>query len=157
MTRHYSNYHLLFVPANCTSKAQPADAGLQKPFKSGISNAFNAWMADEIFHLVKGGQPAAEVRVDTGIKKLKPLVVHWAWCSWDRLKRRGEVVKGSWEQCGLSGVLEEEKQVEALRFCMDRSGEELGEEPVAESDRVIDSDGEEEAADGMSDGPTETD
>ena len=153
MRNNYPTYHVLFVPANCTSKAQPADAGLQKPFKNGITNAFNAWMADEIFHLVKGGQPAAEVRVDTGIKRLKPLMVHWTWCAWDKLKRRPDVVTGSWDQCGLGGVLTSDKQVEALRFCMSRRDEEPGVEPDAQLTAATDSDEEEDVAEGMRAGP----
>ena len=146
------------MPANCTSKAQPADVGLQKPFNDGISNEFNAWMADEIFHLVKRGQPASQVRLDTGIKRLKPLLVHCTWASWDELKRKPDVVKGSWDQCGLSGVLEKEKQDEALRFCRSRRDEEPGVELDVQSDRMIDSDGEEEeAADGIADMPMESD
>ena len=153
----YPRYHVLFVPANCTSKAQPADAGLQRPFKNGITNSFNSWMADEIHHTVMGGVPAAQVRVDTGLKRLKPQMVHWAWASWDKLKRRPDFVKDSGDKCGLSSVLVAEQQVDAMRFCLSNKEEEPGVEPDVEPDRVTDSDGEEEPAeDGVSDGPTES-
>ena len=78
--------------------AQPADVGIQKPFKNVITDAFNAWMADEIHHTVMGGAAAADVRVDLGIKRLKPHMVHWAWSSWDKLTRRQELIKDSWGQ-----------------------------------------------------------
>ena len=146
----HPNYHLLFVPANCTSKAQPADAGLQRPFKNAITNSFNAWMADEIHHTVMGGTAAAEVRVDLGLKRLKPQMVHWAWVAWDRLKRSPDVVRDSWNKCGLSSVLIAEQQVDAMRFCMSNKEDEPGVEPDLELERT-DSDGEDEAEDGVSD------
>ena len=146
----HPNYHLLFVPANCTSKAQPADAGLQRPFKNAITNSLNAWMADEIHHTVMGGTAAAEVRVDLGLKRLKPQMVHWAWVAWDRLKRSPDVVRDSWNKCGLSSVLIAEQQVDAMRFCMSNKEDEPGVEPDLELERT-DSDGEDEAEDGVSD------
>ena len=33
MAEGYPSYHLVFIPADCTRKAQPADVGLQRPFK----------------------------------------------------------------------------------------------------------------------------
>ena len=154
----YPTYHLLFVPANCTSKAQPADAGLQRPFKNAITNAFNAWMTDEIHLTVKSGVAAAQVRVDTGLKRLKPQMVHWAWSSWDKLKRRPDVVRDSWNKCGMSDVLVPQHQMDAMRFCMGNEEQDPGVEPDVESNHVTDSDGEEDdaAADGMSDGPMES-
>ena len=154
----YPAYHLLFVPANCTSKAQPADAGLQRPFKNAITNAFNAWMTDEIHLTVKSGVAAAQVRVDTGLKRLKPQMVHWAWSSWDKLKRRPDVVRDSWNKCGMSDVLVPQHQMDAMRFCMGNEEQDPGVEPDVESNHVTDSDGEEDdaAADGMSDGPMES-
>jgi hypothetical protein len=38
---HHPRIHLIFVPANCTSKLQVADVALQRPFKSSISRNFD--------------------------------------------------------------------------------------------------------------------
>ena len=154
MQLNYNSYHILFVPANCTSVAQPADVGIQKPFKNVITDAFNAWMADEIHHTVMGGAAAADVRVDLGIKRLKPHMVHWAWSSWDKLTRRQELIKDSWAKCGLSKVLSAETQVDAVLFCVNNAESAPGVEP--DQDPEPDSDGEEEIEEGMCDGPTES-
>jgi hypothetical protein len=53
MKENCPNYHLLFVPAGCTSKAQPEDVILQCPFKAGVVVAFNNWMTSEIHLLIK--------------------------------------------------------------------------------------------------------
>ena len=97
------------------------------------------------------------MRVDTGLKRLKPQLVHWAWASWDKLKHKPDVVRDSWDKCGLSGVLVAKQQVDALRCCMSNKEIEPGVEPDVEPEHVTDSDGEEEAAEGMCDGPMESD
>ena len=38
---HHPRIHLVFVPANCTSKLQVADVALQRPFKHAITRRFN--------------------------------------------------------------------------------------------------------------------
>jgi len=53
-------------------------------------------------------------------------------------------VKQAWERCGLSQVLNEAQQVEAMAFCMDRPAEVLGEEAEEAQVNVTDSEGEEE-------------
>ena len=55
----------------------------------------------------------------------------------------------------LSGVLVVEQQVEALRFCTSNNESKPGVEPDVEPDHVTDSDGLEEAAEGMCDKPME--
>ena len=118
MAEAYPSYHLAFIPAGCTGKAQPADVGLQRPFKHGITDAFTRWLSAEIHNLVKGGVAPAEVKVNTGLVKLKPLLVDWCWLSWDKLKGDRDAVKQAWERCGLSQVLDAAQQFEAMAFCM---------------------------------------
>ena len=101
-----------------------------------------------------GGAAAADVRVDLGIKRLKPHMVHWAWSSWDKLTRRQELIKDSWAKCGLSKVLSAETQVDAVLFCVNNAESAPGVEP--DQDPEPDSDGEEEIEEGMCDGPTES-
>ena len=101
----YPQYHLIFVPAGCTSKAQPADVALQRPFKAGIVNEFTRWMTSEIHHLIKGGMAPAEIKVDTGLARLKPMLVGWAWGSWSTLRKKRELIIEGWRKCGLSDVL----------------------------------------------------
>ena len=135
------------LSGHCSRMAQPADVVLQRPFKSHITNAFNAWMTDEIHLTVKGGVAPEDVRVDTGLKKLKPHSVHWAWSSRDKRTRKQETIKDGWSRCGLSGVLDEAQKIEAMRFCMSNKKEEPGEEP--EEEVGTSSDAEEEFEEGV--------
>jgi hypothetical protein len=118
MKANYPKYHLVYVPAGCTGVAQPADVILQRPFKAGVVNAFNHWMTYKIHHLIKGGAAPSEVKVDSGMTVMKPLLVEWVWSSWRDLKDRGELIVKGWGKCGLGEVLNAAKQVEAMRFCM---------------------------------------
>jgi hypothetical protein len=110
-------------------KTQPADVVLQRPFKSGVVNEFTRWMSTEIHHLVKGGMAPAEIKVDTGLARLKPKLVGWTWGSWDKLRRKKELIKEGWRKCGLGDVLDAAQQREAMRFCLNEPVEVLGEEP----------------------------
>ena len=138
MRRCYPTYHLVFVPAGCTGKAQPADVGLQRPFKTAIRHAFTSYLSDLIQHTVKGGKAPSEVKIDTTLVTLKPLLVDWAWMSWDKLKARRDLIKDTWERCGLSKVLDAAQQREAMKYCMSEPeqalGEEKEEEPVVSDD-----------------------
>ena len=147
MATAYPSYHIVFVPANCTSKAQPADVVLQRPFKNTITNAFNAWMTDEIHLQVKGGTPAQDVRVNTGMKKIKPHVVHWTWAAWNKLKKNQQLVKEGWGKCGMSLVLDAAFQRDALMSGVDSSAVLEGEEGDYEAEAQ--SDDEEEHEDGV--------
>jgi hypothetical protein len=46
-------FHLVYVPANCTSKLQLTDVALQRPFKS---NSFNEWAAAAIAEQIRSGE-----------------------------------------------------------------------------------------------------
>ena len=145
MKKAYPAYHLVFVPAGCTGKAQPADVILQRPFKAGIVNEFTRWMTTEIHLLVKGGAAPSDVKVDTGLPLLKPLLVRWTWSSWRSLKDRRDMIVQGWAKCGLDvSLLKSARQAEAMRFCLSKPEELLGEEVQAESAMEPESEGEDE-------------
>ena len=113
-------------------------------------------MTNEIYLTVMGGTAPQDVRVDTGIKRLKPQLVHWAWSAWDKLTRKQELVKDGWSRCGLADVLDAAQQREAMRFCMSNKEQAPGVE--VEDELTTGSDGEEEAVEGVEcEGPTESD
>ena len=144
ISRAYPTYHLVFVPAGCTGKAQPADVILQRPFKAGtrVKNDFTRWMTTEIHLLVKGGAAPSAVKVDTGLPLLKPLLVRWTWSSWRSLKDRADMIVQGWTKCGMDvSLLKKARQMEAMRFCLSRPEEVLGEEVQVEQ---ADSEGEDE-------------
>ena len=149
-------YHLVYVPAGCTGIAQPANVILQRPLKAGIVNAFSYWMATEIHLLIATGAAPSEVKVNTGMVRLKPLLVDWVYASWRSLKDNTALIQRGWEKCGLGEVLAPRRQVEGLTFVADNGQrvEEMAEEKAQARIELVgdDSDVEDEAdAEGAAD------
>ena len=95
---HFPRIHLVFVPANCTSKLQVADVMLQRPFKAGIARLFNQWAAQQIRHqisndLIIGLQDFLKMNI------LKPLIVEWCLDSWTQLKEKKDKIIEGWNKC----------------------------------------------------------
>ena len=95
-------------------------------------------------NLVKGGMAPADIKVDTGLARLKPKLVGWTWGSWSALKKKRELIVEGWKKCGLGDVLSAAQQVEAMRFCMTAPEEVLGSEPEEAEGAGTDSEGEDE-------------
>ena len=55
LRQKHPRIHLVYVPANCTSKLQPADVALQRPFKSHIRNQFTTWAASKLKEQITQG------------------------------------------------------------------------------------------------------
>jgi hypothetical protein len=97
---HHPRIHLVFVPANCTSKLQVADVALQRPFKHHIKDSFGAWAASLIKENFSKESPLSDPFKQTlGAKGIKPLVLKWCVESWSALKERKELIIEGWKQC----------------------------------------------------------
>ena len=111
----YPRIHLVFVPANCTSKLQVADVMLQRPFKHGIKKQFNEWAARKISEQITSGVIiglAPLLKMGT----LKPLVLQWCINSWKRMQEGRDLIKFGWHMCCISlfDVMDTAKCVEAM-------------------------------------------
>jgi DDE superfamily endonuclease len=96
-TKH-PRIHLVFVPANCTSKLQVADVALQRPFKHGVSSRFNQWAAEQVREQITSGKPiglADSLKMST----IKPLALDWCVHSWADLKERKHLILEGWRRC----------------------------------------------------------
>jgi hypothetical protein len=147
--RAYPRFHPVFVPANCTSKGQPADIMLQRPLKAGVVEQYTAWMTKEICRLLEVGTAPEAIQVDTGMVTIKPLLVKWMVASWTKLRSRTELIKLGWEKAGLGAVLDAGKQVEAMRLSLlhqpaAAEGEEAEPEAVVAGDDTASEDEDEE-------------
>ena len=74
LQREHPRIHLVYVPANCTSKLQLADVALQRPFKSCITQNFNEWAATAIATQIRSGEVTG-ISAQLGMAALKPLVL----------------------------------------------------------------------------------
>lgn len=117
MRQKHPRIHLIYVPANCTSKLQVADVALQRPFKSHIRELFNAWAASQIREQIAAGpDKVVGLRDSFGMAKLKPLVLQWCIESWQRLVDDKSYVAQGWYKCcaSLFDVNDPQKRKDAL-------------------------------------------
>jgi hypothetical protein len=112
----YPTFRVVFIPAGCTGKAQPADVLLQKPFKTEISNCYTQWMVQQVGKLLAAGVEASNIRVDTGVTLLKPLVVDWCFKSWKLLSDKHELIEKGWKHIGFGELFDTKFQLESLKL-----------------------------------------
>lgn len=107
--------HLVYVPANCTSKLQLADVALQRPFKNGVTQLFNHWAAQRVAEQIRANEVGGIAELLT-MKRLKPLVVEWCCSSWRDLRERKQLILDGWERSCLSlyNVHSQQRRVEAV-------------------------------------------
>jgi DDE superfamily endonuclease len=139
--------HLVFVPANCTSKLQVADVALQRPFKSQITNLFNEWAATQIKVQLQQDNVVGlndKLRMST----IKPLALEWCIESYRGMKERKQLVLDGWQQCCLKlfNVMDPEKRAEALVAVVSKKLDQTW-VPIEEEQDKNDSSGEEESDD----------
>jgi hypothetical protein len=103
--------HLLFVPANCTSIFQPADVILQRPFKHAFRQEFNKYTMEVIKNQLES---SSDVKVDTKMSTLKPLICQWLFTAWHHLTTKLDMVEKGWKHTGLLKAFEPEFQKQAM-------------------------------------------
>jgi hypothetical protein len=111
------NYHwiiILFVPANCTSKLQPADVVHQRTLKYHFKQGFNLWLAGEISKQIAGGVADGDVKCDFRIGVLREGLCGWLLDAWRQLADMKEMTVRGWAKCGLIRPFDREFQNEAL-------------------------------------------
>lgn len=136
----YPLYHPLFIPAGCTGKAQPADIVLQRPLKCDFTNEYTLWMNDQIIGLLNSGAVPSQIRVNTGMAIMKPLIVKWLMHSWLALGARTEMIQKGWTKAELGDVLEPAIGIEAMKLVLNRQvsldndGQQVETESISEAD-----------------------
>ena len=65
----HENILVIFVPANCISKLQPADVILQRSFKHAFKLEFHNWTSTEVKLQIEAN---GELEVDLSMSNLKP-------------------------------------------------------------------------------------
>ena len=115
MKEQHPDYHVVFIPAGCTGKAQPADVVLQRPLKCEVTNQFLQWTTEMITEqLSENSDDVPTCEIDHSMGTLKPKLVEWMWHSWSELRLRdGMIVKG-WAKIGLDAIFKPERQAAAL-------------------------------------------
>jgi hypothetical protein len=117
LEKEHPRIHLVFVPANCTSKLQLADVALQRPFKSCITQSFNQWAAATIAEQIQQDEIVG-ISAKLGMAALKPLVLQWCVDSWNGLRERKQLIQEGWERSCLKlfNITSEHRRIEAVEM-----------------------------------------
>lgn len=112
---HHPHIHLVFVPANCTSKLQVADVALQRPFKAALRRSFHAWAAAQVDEQLCSGQVVGFAE-SFKMAAIKPLLLQWCVDSWNELESRMDLILWGWGKCctSLYNVHDREKRIAAV-------------------------------------------
>jgi hypothetical protein len=95
--KYYDNILLVFIPPNCTSKLQVADVALNYSFKHGIKYRYDEWAGLEIYKQLVAKRN--QLKLETGMLIIKPLLLNWATESWRLLENRGDLIMKGWFKC----------------------------------------------------------
>jgi hypothetical protein len=147
LKKEHPRIHLIYVPANCTSKLQLCDVALQRPFKSVITASFNEWAAQTIAAQIHCGE-ISDISAHLRMAALKPLVLQWCVESWKGLRERKELILDGWEQSCLTlfDITSEKRRREAVelialnQLCMDELPEGTELDGDADSDSGLEDD-----------------
>lgn len=112
MKREHPHICVLFVPANCTSKLQPADVILQRPLKCAFSRSFKQWSAACIQKQLE--DDVSIVQLDLSIKTLREELCTWLLQAWKEVGSRKQMIVKGWGKCGLLRVFDRAFQAEAM-------------------------------------------
>jgi len=117
LQKEHPRIHLVYVPANCTSRLQLADVALQRPFKSCIKRSFNEWAAEMVDTQVHSGVVTG-IADCLGMKAIKPLVLQWCIDSWNGLRERKQLILDGWERSCLSlyNINSEHRRIETVEL-----------------------------------------
>lgn len=115
MKTKYPHIHLAFLPPNCTSLAQPADTGLQRPLKSRLQAFFDAWATKQYLGAHKAGISPADFKLDVSMHKVKPLLVKWLIAAWSSMKLEPNLVSNAWVAASLNRLLDPQFRARAVR------------------------------------------
>ncbi len=105
-----------YVPANCTSKLQPCDVGVQKPFKGALRAAAAAKFGDLLQRAANDGIAPADVKFDLRTKAMKPMVCQFIYAGWKHLRDNRDIVTNAWAASGLDAAWDVNTQLSAYQL-----------------------------------------
>ena len=87
------NIELFNVPPGCTSRVQPLDISVNKPFKDVVRQQFEKHLEENLQRYTEGKIRASERRV---------LVTKWVGKAWTKVGSNRDMVVRSFKKCGIS-------------------------------------------------------
>ena len=89
------------------------DVALNYSFKHLIKTQFEDWAVDEIYKQLENN---SSVKLETGMKIIKPRVLDWCVNSWEQLKERKDLIRSGWNKC-MNEILDPfDKEIQVKSF-----------------------------------------
>ena len=125
---------LVNVPLGCTSKVQPLDVSINKPFKDYMCVQFEKHRNENLKLYLENKLTASQRRV---------LITKWAADVWEKVKANKEMIIRSFNKCGITtavdGSEDDQVNVEGIEYVMPQPEEEFHLESSSEEDQGDDS------------------
>ncbi|CAM6129979.1 unnamed protein product [Calypogeia fissa] len=92
---------LLFIPGGCTSKLQPCDVVLQRPFKCAVHQNFMKFAVNTMAGQMNRGVNVENARLEIGIAALRNHLCGWLLSAWTQIAEKKAMIASGWKKCGF--------------------------------------------------------
>ncbi|CAM6129934.1 unnamed protein product [Calypogeia fissa] len=93
---------LLFIPGGCTSKLQPCDLVLQRPFKCAVHQNFMKFAVNTMARQMNQRVNVENAQLETGIATLRNhLTCGWLLSAWTQIAKKKAMIASGWKKCGF--------------------------------------------------------
>jgi hypothetical protein len=107
---------VLYIPAGCTGKKQPADVGLQKPLKDAARKCFSSYVTSVVTAAIDEGIPPSEVQLNLRLTYLRPVLVKCFEAIYERLQDE-DLVRSAWDRSGIKPE-DKDTRIKAMQLMM---------------------------------------
>ena len=94
-----NNTNLVLVPAGCTSKCQPLDVCINKPFKGVLRNSWEEYVGNIVTNLTETEQQSESFKLPSPSRQN---IVNWIAEGIEYLKKHPNMIKDSFSVCGIT-------------------------------------------------------
>lgn len=114
MSETHPEICLLFVPARCTTKLQPCDVVIQRPFKCAVHHFFMNFCVNKIRRQMAGGVSAKSTRLHTHIGVLRNKLCDWLLQAHAQVAEKRDMIVKGWKNIGGLQAWDEAFQAAAM-------------------------------------------
>lgn len=105
---------LIYVPACCTRKCQPADLAANRVRKAHGVNAFQKMMSKVVTEQLREGVVPSEMKIDLRMVTLRPHIPSMLHAGFKRRVDHPEMISKGWEKAALLRAWDSDFQPEAV-------------------------------------------